>query len=594
MACNARNNVGGGRHTEDGVDGSRFQPQHGSSSRGLGSRNPSSRGGAANPSQNLPSNVPANLGGGSLGFGPLSVPDLSPDPGSYEALADLFLGDGTLGPVAATASRREPEPNDAPTLKLAGVEDDAGEDVFVDEADLHEEDTDDAAIVTDRPRTSIELVIVGHLPVLASAWVMQYAARRADSLHAPVALLRVQQGVAQLDLIGPGAEEFRQPEALGLDAAMAAARAMTPHWIIRDEQPEEYAAEFTGLTVLTTADDSAVVACYRELKTRLGEDNGTRALRVGVLGAAPDKAREACGKIASAAKQFLGREVQIEDCGQKISPRNSVQVYRGECDMDAADIVAHLLDEQDAAAIVMPSVTPPVPVALPETPMDEIAAELPAMPEPASVEPVVTIAMGGMPESSPVQPLASESAALDAPVIESPARMPEIVVKPYPHAAKPAAERAATAAMPDPSTNPVASHTPRATATAADGMLARHIAGLRALPTRCPYAKEVQLAVDDAGRLHGLVYAAAGATVQSVEAASQRLTTVEAWAKAHRELLELGHPVLAATRGEAIVGYLLTDRPKDARVLLDTHLRIHLLTRVPTTAGEHWVCVELN
>jgi len=517
------------------------------------------------------------------------VPDLSPDPGTYEALADLFLGDGTLGPIAATPMRDAARVgrDDAPTLKLAGA-DDAADDGDAGETDLpaHEQETQVAAAESSAQRTSIELVIVGHLPVLASAWVMQYAARRAESLHAPVALLRVQQGVAQLDLIGPGADEFRQPEALGLDAAMTAARALTPHWMIRDEQPEEYAAEFTGLTVLTTADDSAVVACYRELKTRLGDNGGERALRVGVLGAAPEKAREACAKIASAAKQFLGRDVQIEDCGQKISPRNSVLVYRGECDMDAADIVAHVLDEQDAAAMVMPSVMPsimpPVQIAPPEA-----AAQDPATAKTTVVDGSAEDAATGVSLSAHApdthDPFVAEPQTMRVRAVE---REPEIVVKPYPPIAQ-------TSPMLERHVAPSAMHTTPA-APAAGGVLARHIAGLRALPTRCPYAKEVQLAVDDAGRLHGLVYSASGANVQTVEAASQRLTTVEAWARVHRELLELGHPVLSQSRGEAIVGHLLTDRPKDARVLLDTDLKIHLLTRVPTTAGEHWVCVELN
>ena len=521
------------------MDGPRSRSQSGSS--------PSRSGNTPTPS----------LAAGTLGFGPLSVPDLSPDPGSYDALAELFLGDGTLGPVSAPA--RAHAAADAPTLKLTGLEDDDAE--LVDEAT----EAQTAAIEPSHQRTQIELVIVGHLPVLASAWVLQYAARRAETLAMPVALLRVQQGLAQLDLVGPGAEKFIQPEALGLDSAMQAARQLTPHWIIRDEQPEDYASEFTGLTVLTSADDSAVVACYRELKTRLGDDAAARALRVGVLGSAPERAREACDKIANAAKQFLGRDVQIEDCGQKVTSRTSTLVYRGECDMDAADIVAHLLDAEDAAALL----TPRTHAAMPGPTLAPIAAAPATAPIPieALIEPA-------------------------APVHDT---VPEIVVKPYTPR-----EMSAPLTTPAPAVavTPMQRHAepirvePRRAAITQDGTLARHIAGLRPLPTTCPYAKEVQLAVDDAGRLHGLVYAATGATVHSVEAASQRLTTVEAWAKAHRELLELGHPALRQSNGagEAIIGHLLTDRPKDARVLLDTHLKIHLLTR----AGEQWVCVELN
>ncbi len=498
------------------------------------------------------------LATGSLGFGPLTVPDLSPDPGTYDALAELFLGDGTLGPVSAPASRAQTA-SDAPTLKLTGLTDDG--DVFADEAT----EAQPPEVEPAHQRTQIELVIVGHLPVLASAWVLQYAARRAETLAMPVALLRVQQGLAQLDLVGPGAEKFIQPEALGLDSAMQAARQLTPHWLIRDEQPDDYASEFTGLTVLTSADDSAVVACYRELKTRLGDDAAARPIRVGVLGSAPERAREACDKIASAAKQFLGRDVQIEDCGQKVTSRSTTLVYRGECDMDAADIVAHLLDADDAAALLAPR---------PQAPQ-HVAEAVPASPVAAPVESLLASAL--------------EIAGTGTPTTEIP--IPEIVVRPV-------AARETPAPIPAPLANPAVAPAPVRAAEPArgtgkqDGTLARHIAGLRPLPTTCPYAKEVQLAVDDAGRLHGLIYAAAGATVQTVEAASQRLTTVEAWAKAHRELLELGHPALRQAAGatDAIIGHLLTDRPKDARVLLDTHLKIHLLTK----AGDQWVCVELN
>src|SRR5262245_60178627 len=83
----------------------------------------------------------------------------------YDALTDLFLGE-------APAARPAPAPHPATSLAEPA------------------------------PAVCVEALVLGHLPVLASAWATQYARQRSVGLGGPVVLLKIRAGEATLDLVG--------------------------------------------------------------------------------------------------------------------------------------------------------------------------------------------------------------------------------------------------------------------------------------------------------------------------------------------------------------------------------------------------------
>jgi hypothetical protein len=245
------------------------------------------------------------------------LPEASPRPlhAECDALADLFLS-------------HEPV-----RLRLTPGEDPAGDGSRAPAANVEAE-----------PPTVIEGLILGHLPVLGAAWVTQYAKFVADAAHRPVALVRVQGGQTRLDLVLPRGHEARVSSRIGagqagehatLRGAIEAAAAQGARWVLRvDETGEVDLASTAGVdevTVLTGADDPAVVATYRTIKNlteRMGED-GPR-LRLGVMGADDAKAAEAEAKVTRATGVFLSRPIETGARVAKVGACTTQVLYRGE------------------------------------------------------------------------------------------------------------------------------------------------------------------------------------------------------------------------------------------------------------------------
>src|SRR5262249_33903539 len=149
--------------------------------------------------------------------------------GDYDALADLFLGEnGAARPAASSGASEASSP--ARPAPAAGP--------------------------------LVEGLILGHLPVLASAWVQQYARQLAMDHNGPVAPLRLRAGEASLEVIGSRLKEdcHQKP---GLELALAEAAAHAVAWLLRvDETTEPRLPElpgFSAITLLTGADEAAVV-----------------------------------------------------------------------------------------------------------------------------------------------------------------------------------------------------------------------------------------------------------------------------------------------------------------------------------------------
>jgi len=443
----------------------------------------------------------------------------------YDALADLFLTDGAFAPVLARPVEAVAPPASSSRIGLRLADDAAPAGVR-----RGASRGDDRASA--RTAVRFEGVILGHLPVLAAAWVPQLARHLAEQGGHPIALLRLQGGQVWIDLVAPQGvpgERDARP-ILSLNAAIAAAVAQASLWLVRVDEPSEpdlfAMPELAAVTLLTGADDAAVVASYRTIKALCegvlsagDSDQGARpVLRLAVMGADDDRAGEAEQKLQRAATTFLGRGIEPAIRVGKIRPSSSRPLYRGE----AVEGVARVLERIRAAA------------------------------------------SAGSGDSSDVIPQAAPA----LPMIE-PAR----------------GQRA-----PVPRPRPVAEPRP-----APSVRLASRLPGLVSLDATCPYADGVELASDAAGSLHLLAATNRVEGEGSTGEAVRSLLTAASWADAHAPLLAQACPTLRrSAEGPSPMLHLMTEDPRSARGLIDTGVRLHLLAAVDVDGRTGWVCRDLN
>ncbi len=468
-----------------------------------------------------------------------------------DVLADLFLNDGP------TVAKIGPGGIVLPTAKEAFFQEVKGPPAAAIPQVIQPRGAFPSASRAPLP-TEVELLLVGHLPVLGSAWVLQYAKHVAQKTGSPVGLIRLSGGEASIDLTLPPSEV---PPPSGpmpsVGEAVKYVAQRTGRWIVRLDESADRATPADAassirtadrVTVLTGADEAAVVGCYRVIKT-LEPGEGTPRLHVAVMGSNPARAEEAAGKLSGAAEKFLKSRVTSEACSAKITPGSSVNVYRGRPNAGHAELIALLRGG-------------PAPTETPIAAETVIDVDMHDVEDLHEVEsPVVAYE----PPAAVAEPLLE----LDPREVLQPAfAAPEIVA--------PREEVRAEVKIAMPTQKPESRG------------LARHLVSLESLSSKCPYAPDVELAVDPEGRLHLIAHAAGdpGATLGS-------LTTAKSWAEAHASLMSLAHPRL---RVPSAVCHLMTSEPKSVRRLGDSDLRLHLLT-APAGTGENeagWVCVELN
>ncbi|MEZ6243638.1 MAG: hypothetical protein R3B57_11420 [Phycisphaerales bacterium] len=436
----------------------------------------------------------------------------------FDALADLFLGDAPLAPGS-------PAGDDRPAIRATGTA---------------PSPAPRPRVVT-KPHARIEGIMLGHLPVRAGIWVRQYAASVADATHAPVALLRHARELTTLDLVGPGTPRDIEP-CETLEEAIDAARAVCSRWIVRvDEVDEPGLTDASGIdevTVLTGADEAAVVASYRLVKSlggewdgKFGEDEGPR-LRLAIMGSVAEQATAAGEKLERAARAFLRRPVQVSARVPRIGANASASIFRGQAETTIEDMLGRIRGEQKR---------PQLRLAKDDAAAHEVEiryADHEATPSPAPAE-----------------------------------RKPEIVVRPQGgRQAAPTPERHIERSLP----------------------LSSLIPGLTGLEARCPKAGSVELAADDLGRLHLLASSGKDPTHPM-----DRLIAAAAWAREHLPLLLRAEPTLAMPsaerdEGDAFTLHLVTRHPKLIRPLLDADVRVHLLTEVEVGGQTARVTTELN
>lgn len=236
----------------------------------------------------------------------------------FDALADLFLGEPERG---------------APALRLT-------------------EDASDRADDDARPLVR-EVLLLGHLPVRANPWVAQYARLCAEREGVPVALIRMGAGQMGIDLYGMD-PDFRecQAESTSEDAIERVAR-MASHVILQVSDEDDVTLATCDaadrVTVLTAANDAAVVSVYRTAKRLAGL---VGEIGVAVMGESETRARAAVAKLAQASRAFLDLEIVERGIIDRMGPTGGAMVFLGECESSHEEIAVRLaeLREPDGCA----------------------------------------------------------------------------------------------------------------------------------------------------------------------------------------------------------------------------------------------------
>ncbi len=487
------------------------------------------------------------------------------DAAGYDALADLFLSERptrtppTSAPTTYGAEiPTEPVPRAEPQ-QVAGNSPSTGpqhEPHEVSEPVLRVESAPMEAKREEGPQapgsggagTHIELLIAGHLPILGGPWLAQYADRLAEA-EGPVALVQIRQGTVSLELFHPpmeaeAAQRLRASAAQEstLEDAILAVTARAARWLVRSD--EVLVAGLVGavaasrLTIVSAADEAAVVASYRTLKElsatareRQGREPTWRCV---IAGSEAQAADSAFARLAASTQRFLDLEIKRGPSIERLRPLVVEQLGRWELTRSPAEVVALIEAARELQS--------------------EEGEQLQVNAESAAS------ARGGLSadELSFLDELSLDAPTYAAGSDESPAKPDK---------------------MPDDGA---------ADDQGAEALCLAAELGFTPLVARCPRAGEIQLAVDDAGRLQVLGH-------QGTAEALALLLAASAWALEHQALLSLAQPGVEIDSEAEPVLHLFTDAAPQVRNLLDSKVRLHLLLRSAwERRRSNVVCADLN
>ena len=435
----------------------------------------------------------------------------------------------------------------------------------------------------------VEWLVLGNLPVLASAWASQYVREVSAAAKRPVALVRLQSGFATLEIVG-GAESSREGHAASLEDAVRSAALTTDRWVVRCDGDAGGEAMRSGVvrvvTVLTGTDEAARSAAAQVvggLKIAAGEAGP--AVRVAVMGRVEGQVQSAGEDIGAEAERVLGRPVQrVVMSGQIRAGRPARLVFSGATSHTAQSLLNLLAETAGlATAKSAPSAT---------WNRDEAVADA------AWVKSVLeTIETEDHGRGERAAPMVTESVEVVLPLAEEIARE-HAAPAPSAGGVEPQARHVERETVAEPAKADSVTARPEepaevgeigAAAIAGEApVLSSLLSELRPIALECPYAKGVELAMDGAGGMHLLARSESGRDDDAVA----RLMTASAWAEAHARLLSAGVPGLSALGRPKL--HLFTDAPKRSRGLVDTAMKLHLLARVHVGGQSAWYCTELN
>lgn len=378
----------------------------------------------------------------------------------------------------------------------------------------------------------IECLLPGHLPVRAAVWFGPCAwGLNADA--GGVGLLRMEEDSIGLqcmaDTVLPRPD---QEHSLGAAIELMAARCR--RWAVVPAAGWDVVhlatAGFDRITILSGTDQAAVVAAYQLCKSFSALPDAVQLdLGICFAGSPPSVAAETGSRLAETVRDQLGFEITIRESLHRIdASADQVQAGRFPHHPHGIDGVVADLHRGLAASAIDAS----------------DREDGPAVVGASSVE-------SGVPE----------------PVIEVPP--PPLVV--------------ADELLEPLELDPPFEEDVDPPATEPEGLV-HHVADLVALPVGCPACPEVELAVDDEGRVHCL---GRSSDLRQLQVAAR-------WATDHRELLSLACPGLVSATVQEPCCHLFTSHPPELADLHGSDVRLHLLARIEVGTESTWYSCPLS
>ena len=445
-------------------------------------------------------------------------PDPAVDTDELDALAELFIGEeGVFSEVALP----EVEPEDEPS---GGTR-------------------DPVRRATSEP--AIEAVITGHLPVRGAVWVRAYASAVSRGEGRPIALVRVTGDRTTVELVGSGVDAEAVHDA---ELAIQAVSSATEHWLLHFDEVDQAGMlrerGFDRVTVLSGADEPAVVSAYRLPKTLSDDrgdaiDEGTLDVGISIVGSGPDETTRATDRIGVAARRFLGMELSSRRAVPKIETATVSMIGETEERCEPADLMATI-----AACVA------------------------------DDREPVVD----------------RETARRVASVLENARPAPAIGPRTAPERLDTGQDRASAGAGAEHAVMINASSDDSARGGREAGPLADRpmpstlIAGLSGLDVPCPVAERVELAVDEAGGLHLLAW-------WDGEAAAD-LMKARVWAGINLPLLARLASLDASKRRATL--HAVCDSVGTAADLRGAEVTVHLAQPISAATANGWVTASVE
>ncbi|MAE66652.1 MAG: hypothetical protein CMJ18_20480 [Phycisphaeraceae bacterium] len=433
----------------------------------------------------------------------------------------------------------------------------------------------------------VEAVLLGNLPGFGLPWLTQYAhvlARRSG----PVAVLHADEEGIEVELVStieapadvpaptPGEPRGDQaPDLLNLlhDLSQLRPRPVRT-WLIHLPGPVVAAApgclrHLRSWTLLSGADEAAVVGAYRMLKEMVAGDEqaAPRDVRLMIMGSDEQASRNAASNLNDAAHKHLATPIELVGSLKKMIPVCQRSLGRFVSTDDSWSGIQSFVSALEGG------------VTQEAEPRDDAASV----------------------DLDPAE-LASLSGQMAAPTIQrAPAtQRPDNAAQPETAQPGPAATAESTEA------NRIEPAAPDAAAVPGRPSLSTLLAGegLVAIEARCPYQPDCELAVDPEGRLQVLIQGepAGPAATEDQQSAIVRdavvaLMETGAWVREHVELLQLSARQVRMDASAPAALHLFTDQARAAVALAGRRrdlLRLHLLQRVTVGGAFTWCCNDLN
>ncbi len=447
----------------------------------------------------------------------------------------------------------------------------------------------------------IELLMVAHLPVRGGLWLTPYAdavARGAGT----TALLRLDGDHPTLQQLRGDDQSAKPRSDLFLREAIAELMPSTPVWVIRPSSKTSPGRLLQSgadrITILTSADEAAVVAAYQAIKNLVDEceaDLSTLpSIGLAVVGSEKSEAEDMVSRVNATAEEHLGISVPMTLCLPRMDAGILSTRYMSFSDEDSPPLntVIRMIDEtrrgvgtvvtrptpaeEAEALIASPDVIVPKPTLqpaeqekTPETPLpqkvhnfldaedDEFIPDVPGIVEVLRQD-----------DTEIADPLLREQ-EFELPTTASD-RKSAIKLSPKPYMEVEPKEVSDPREPAGEGGRPIA--------------LAEHVDGLIPILPRCPNHEQVELALDAGGRIHLL----------TKEESLRELLIVEPWAKAHRELLALACAEHKIDPRARIVRHVFTAEPATVADLHQSDLRLHVLAPVKIKGETAWYSAPLN